>query len=103
MTVERKLSEEDLDDLEKRYTAEPIPDCRVCGAKLTIASMGGGHATVYKCPEVYKNGFKKLGSVEDQGQSTHYSLSEHRDLNPGDWYGLMLVQELKAWRAEADR
>lgn len=43
------MTEEELAALEQRYTAEPVPPCRVCGGELSVQSMGGGKATVYGC------------------------------------------------------
>ena len=35
--------------LTERYTATPVPPCRVCGGPLSIARAGGGEATVWAC------------------------------------------------------
>lgn len=32
-------------EMRARYTAEPIPNCCVCGSALTIARAGGNAAT----------------------------------------------------------
>lgn len=38
--------------LRERYTADVPPPCPVCGDALSVASMGGGNATVWTCSEL---------------------------------------------------
>lgn len=61
--------------LQERYAAPEIPPCRVCGARLAIAAMGGGNATIYRCSEA------KL--PDGKTDWDHYSRSEHRDARQG--------------------
>ena len=39
--------------LRNKYTAEPVPPCRVCGAELTAQACGGGRQTVWACRSHY--------------------------------------------------
>src|SRR6476620_4141046 len=39
------VTEKLIGRLRERYTADPVPSCRVCGRALRIQSTGGGHAT----------------------------------------------------------
>lgn len=59
-----------------RYTAEPVPPCRVCGAELSIQSMGGGHATVY--------GHATPEGVSLREWGDHYDASRWTQLRAGD-------------------
>ena len=40
------LTDDELDQVAARYTADPVPPCRVCGAQLSAQSAGGGKATL---------------------------------------------------------
>ncbi|SFA60890.1 hypothetical protein SAMN05444374_11655 [Rhodococcoides kroppenstedtii] len=88
----------DLDAIERRFTADPIPDCRVCHAELEVASMGGGRATEYACPRPYAAGFARLGSPEWKAQSEHYGRSKYTHFRSGDSEVLALVAEVRRLR-----
>ena len=79
----------DLDALRRAYTPEEAPPCRVCGAKLEVARMGGGEATKWAC------------SVADPirtGDWDHYSQSEWRQYRMGDSRVLALIDAYEAVR-----
>lgn len=91
-----ELNDEDLlAVLAQRYATEPVPPCRVCGDKLSIASIGGGHATRYACSghevdpaDPQRLRYKPGRSLADE----HYAQSGWTHLQPGD----ALVRELIA-------
>lgn len=85
--------------LRHQYTGDPVPPCRVCGAALSIASMGGGQATIYVC----------TGQEDDPGEpgklrqkpgrglaDDHYSKSQWTRYKEGDAYVLELLQRFSA-------
>lgn len=76
----------DLDAIEARFTAEEVPDCRVCGAKLSIRAFGGGKPTVWACSTV---------NVGDPDWYTHYVGSKFEQRKHGDSEVLALVREAR--------
>lgn len=84
------MTEEELSAIEKRYTGEPVPACRVCGKPLDVQSMGGGAATVYACSEP--------GPMRgwDSPGSKHYRDSRWTQHRGGDEAVLQLVAEYRA-------
>ena len=72
----------DYDTLRKRYTADPIPNCEVCGASMRIQSAGGGNATVYGCDS------------HRPFDSEHYSRSRWKQYRPGDSDVLALLDRV---------
>lgn len=92
MTDTLKPAELDLEALKKRYTPEPIPPCRVCGAPLTIARAGGGAATEYAC-----------SAAKPPGEwIEHYERSRFTHYRPGDLDVLSLLTRIEALEAERD-
>ncbi len=85
--------------LRYQYTGDTVPPCRVCGAALSIASMGGGQATVYACAGV-ENGTGETGTLRQKvGRSVadeHYSKSQWTRYKDGDAYVLELLQRFTA-------
>lgn len=73
--------------LRQRYTADSIPPCRVCGGELSLASMGGGHATVYACPPP-----QGVSIIE---HTDHYNRSKFVHLREGDPDVLALVDAVE--------
>jgi hypothetical protein len=86
--VEREL----VELLLERYTAEPIPPCRVCGAALTVQSAGGGHATEYAC----------TAAGYAPGWIEHYDASRFRHVRPGDEDVLSLISAISRLVKERD-
>jgi len=44
-----QVDEQLLQELTSRYKPTMVPPCRICGAPLEIAAVGGGSPTVYAC------------------------------------------------------
>lgn len=84
---------DEIETLRERYTADPIPPCRVCGAELSVASAGGGNATKYACEEVYRDGFGKIGTPDRDAQFHHRKASEFYHVRPGDPLVIQLIDE----------
>lgn len=72
-----------IERLRARYSADPIPACSVCGARLSIASAGGGRATEYACPRA------PLDIKDD-----HYERSKFIHYRPGDSDVLSLLDRI---------
>lgn len=87
---EAEWSDEDLLwVLTSRFTAEPIPPCRVCGGPLSFASAGGGDATRYTC--------RAAGN-----DLRHWSASEFKHTRPGDASVLELIRRYRATAGESE-
>lgn len=79
--------------LRARYTAEPVPPCPVCGARLGIASMGGGNATVYAC----SSDAARASVLAPYGTGDgHYNRSRWTQFRPGDEGVLAALDALEA-------
>ncbi|MGF6282264.1 hypothetical protein ABH908_000251 [Pseudomonas frederiksbergensis] len=70
------ITHEQIEALRERYTTTPLPPCRVCGAPLTVASMGGGKAPEYAC----SNATDANGKTDLE----HYGQSKHTHYGTGD-------------------
>ena len=90
---EEFLGYEEIETLRERYTPDSIPPCRVCGAKLSIASAGGGNATKYVCSEVYRDGFGRIGTPEGNAKLDHRKASEFYHVRSGDSLVIRLIDE----------
>ncbi len=75
-----------LAELRGAYAPDPIPPCRVCGRPLSIASVGGGQATVYACSimeaDPDKPGYLRRNQSWDPAND-HYANSRHTDYKSG--------------------
>ena len=84
--------------LREQYKAEPIPPCRVCGGRLSVASMGGGNATRWACgmweddPDAPGKLRRKPGRGLADG---HYERSEWTQYREGDAAVLELVARME--------
>ena len=89
--------DETLAAIKDRYTAEPVPPCRVCGESLSLAAIGGGRPNIWVC----------AGQEDDPGRpgyvrykagrscvDDHYSRSEFQQCQLGDADVLALVDEV---------
>ncbi len=99
---ERDVKDWTLDELIAvlldRYSPDPIPACRLCGAELSIQSMGSG-PTVYNCDgrEPDPDRPEQLRWKEGrQPADEHYVRSEYQDCKRGgDEDVLEAVRRLK--------
>lgn len=89
-------------ELEASYTADPVPPCRVCGGKLSVASMGGGRATEWACdgmePDPERPGcvrYKAGRSCADD----HFGKSFWTQYRAGDSRVLELVRRFREAKA----
>jgi len=81
-----------LAELHKSYDEPVIPPCRLCGAELSIASMGSAQATVYACTGRNEDGsWKPDRTAADE----HYSRSQHEDLKSGG--DERVIEALRRW------
>jgi len=69
--------------LRRRYTADPVPSCPVCGGELSIQSAGGGQATVYGCSAM-------------PFDMDHYQRSRYTQYRSGDSDVLALLAAMQA-------
>lgn len=90
-----ELSDEELLALvQAKHTAEPVPPCSLCGAKLTISSAGGGRATVWACDGLEEG----PGVVWKPGRTPadeHYARSRFTQFRSGDSHVLELVKRFR--------
>lgn len=92
------ISAVDLSMLTGRHSpVEPDP-CRVCGSDMTIGSMGGGNATVYRCSVATAHYFT---AVDREAVEDHYRRSEQRISYHGDHAIVAALHELRALREAA--
>jgi hypothetical protein len=100
---ERDVKDWTLDELVEvltdRYSPDPIPPCRLCGAELSIQSMGSG-PTVYNCdgrePDPDHPGHLRWKEGRTPADE-HYVRSEYEDCKRGgDEDVLEAVRRLKA-------
>lgn len=85
--------------LRDRYTADLVPPCAVCGRELSIASAGGGRATVFACSEWEDDPAApgRLRRKEGRGMADdHYDRSRWTQYNSGDSLVLELVRRFAA-------
>lgn len=80
-----------VERLRKRYTAEPVPPCSVCGLPMSIQSAGGGNATVYGCEAHRPFDWK------------HYEQSRWTQYRPGDEDVLAAAALLQSLSADNTR
>ena len=79
-------------ELRKSYEPSTIPPCRVCGGKLTMASVGGGTPTAYACSDPR--------TPEGKMDWNHYSQSRWEDYRRGgDDRVLELLRRFETARA----
>lgn len=101
-----RLSTEELDALEKRYTAEPVPPCRVCNGPLTIQRQGGGEPTVWACTGQVRDDLNPSGPMlREPGRKPadkHYSDSRFIQYQSGDSAVLAVIAEVREYRARLD-
>jgi len=90
------LTDDELDQVAARYTADPVPPCPVCGGRLSTQSAGGGKATVYGCSN------KPEGVPYGEWLETHYNPSRWTQYRSGDHDVLHLVASYRSVRALAD-
>lgn len=84
----------DLKALRARYTAGPVPRCRVCGGELSLQACGGGEPSVWAC------------AARTPGRTPadeHYCRSEFVQRRTGDSDVITAIDELERSRAEVDR
>lgn len=88
--VEKATDDDLIAMLRERFTGDPVPPCRVCGAELTIGSIGGNTSTKYACPnaDTLKH---EWGSPEQREAMEHYRASEFFHNKPGDTLVLQLL------------
>lgn len=95
------ISPVDLSMLIGRHSpVEPDP-CRVCGSTdMTIGSMGGGNATVYRCGAAVASLY--TGSRDERkAADEHYRRSAQRIAYHGDMEIVVALHELRALREAA--
>lgn len=83
--------------LRETYTADEVPPCRVCGAELTIVSMGGGRATEYSCGAI-----EPISTPWNSPEWKHYEKSKWTQYRSGDSLVLRVVDALEARLANED-
>ena len=87
-----------LTSLRKRYTAEEIPVCCICGSELNLASCGGGRATEWAC-DGQEDDPDRPGFIRyKEGRfcaDEHYSKSRWTQYKPGDKEVLNLLDILE--------
>jgi hypothetical protein len=88
------LNDVTLEFIEDRYTSDPIPPCRVCGAELSIQRMGGGEATTWGHSKP-NDGVTTFGEWMD-----HYSQSKYIERKSGDSFVLKLLAAYKELASE---
>jgi hypothetical protein len=84
------------DYLERRFTPEAVPPCRICGAALSPERVGGGEPTEWACSPYAASEDGKL--VFKEGRrfcDDHYDKSFFTQYHTGDAYGLELVQRFR--------
>lgn len=90
----------DLTTLRGRYTAEPVPPCRVCGRELTVQSSGGGNATTYGCSGLIPDPADPENSlIRDPNRTIadkHYSDSKWTQYRSGDTEVIALIDAFEA-------
>jgi|GEM_PF-6868534 len=100
MTAPAQLADADLCTvLRDRFTPDPVPPCPVCGGALSVASCGGGHATVYACSEWEEDPAKphELRRKSDRGVADdHYIRSRWTAYRSGDDHVLELLRRFSA-------
>ena len=101
MTAEQ--SDDDLIvELVARYTADPVPPCRVCGGELGIQSFGGGRAAVWGCggmeDDPDKPGYLRY-QVDRKCADDHYSKSLWTQYRGGDSDVIELARRFHALAA----
>ncbi len=94
------VSPVELSVLTARHRPVVVPQCRVCGHVLTIASMGGGDATKYVCdsPEASMFGRGSLWGPEADAAAEHRRRSEVRISYHGDSGLVAVLAELRRLR-----
>lgn len=90
MILAEYVNEGDLAALELRYTADPVPPCRVCGKPLAAQSVGGGKPTVYACSEPGDT------SKWNGPGAKHYQDSRWTQYHSGDSEVLRLIHAYRA-------
>lgn len=94
--------------LRERHAPTVVPPCRLCGAKLSCQSMGGGEPIVYACDGHVEPGSRDY--VPGRGfADTHYSESRWFDRRHADETVVELARRadlaitiLREWRAMPD-
>lgn len=82
-------------ELENAYSPCVVPPCRLCGAPLSIVSIGEASA-IYRC--------SKTRTAQTQDEWEHYKSSEWVDYRPGgDPRVIELIARHKALRNGAKR
>jgi hypothetical protein len=99
-TEPQQLTDAELSTvLRDRYTADPVPPCPVCGDVLSVATCGGGQATVYACSEWKEdqaNSGKLLRKPNWSGTDDHYMRSRWTTYRGGDDHVLELLRRFGA-------
>lgn len=92
----RRLTAAELSILRARHVPPEIPPCRVCGAKLEIASIGGGRAAKYACSSDAASHMKSQASTPKEREeiSSHYFASAVHISYHGDHEVVAIVDEL---------
>jgi hypothetical protein len=80
-------------ELRARYTAEPVPPCRVCGRPLTPEKMGGGSPTEWACGDFIRE------SKRTDADYQHYRDSRWTQYQHGDPDVLALLDRTAALKA----
>jgi hypothetical protein len=76
----------DLEAMERYYTAETVPPCRVCGKALTIQACGGSEPTEWGCDAA-------------EGADDHFRKSLFIQRKRGDSDVLALIAEARCLRS----
>lgn len=71
------ITHEHIAALRERYTTTPLPPCRVCGAPLEVASMGGGKAPEFACSNATDANGKTDFEHYGQSKYTHYGTGDN--------------------------
>lgn len=95
------LTAAELSILRWRHAPVVIPPCRVCGAELTIGSMGGGQATKYSCSSPEASSIGDKTREERRDASDHYAASIVNVAYHGDPKIVRVIDELVALRSAA--
>lgn len=100
-TITRPMTRERLSYLIGRHRPIGPGLCRVCGAEMTIGSMGGGKATTYACGSDEASFIRASGHGQRKAASEHYAASQVSIAYHGDEDIVSALLELRELRQAA--
>ncbi|WP_156173991.1 hypothetical protein [Cupriavidus basilensis] len=92
--------------LKDRYTAMPVPSCRICGGALSVARTGGGEATQWACSEIEDDPDNPGRPKHEEGRGLvddHFERSCWTQDKPGDEFVLEATSRLKRTKTESEQ